>query len=83
MYRFRLLLFTKTAGIKYQKAHNITPQSGYVGALTRAVLNLGTTGVSTGTGATLIQNLQSQLNALLAQIAALKAISTATTSVSH
>ena len=34
-------LATKTALIKYQKANNITPASGYFGAKTRAAINAG------------------------------------------
>ncbi len=74
---------TKTAVIKYQKAHGITPASGYVGRLTRAVLNGGTIpqGVETTTATSstltdaqrtaLIQSLEAQLKVLMAEIDAM------------
>lgn len=64
---------TKSAVASYQKAHNINPASGYVGALTRAVLNGGTTPAASDEKASMIRKLQDQLKALLAKIAALTA----------
>ncbi len=53
----------------YQTAHGVTPQSGYVGPKTRAVLNQGTTpGVSDEQRSLLIQSLQEQVNALIAKL---------------
>ena len=58
----------------YQSAHGITPQSGYVGPKTRAVLNLGSTPTSADEQkAFLVQQLQNELKTLLAQIAAMSA----------
>ncbi len=51
----------------YQKAHGISPQSGYVGPLTRAVLNNGTTPMSDAQSIE-IEGLQAQLAALMAQL---------------
>ncbi|OHB17729.1 MAG: hypothetical protein A2749_01675 [Parcubacteria group bacterium RIFCSPHIGHO2_01_FULL_45_26] len=51
---------TKAAVIKYQAAHGISPQSGYVGPLTRAQLNLSTTAVMS----------DEQINTLIAQLTA-------------
>lgn len=71
---------TKAAVKLYQKANGI-PQTGNVGPLTRAALNAGTipttpetTGTTTGTTAVslTVSNLQSQLNALIAELAGLK-----------
>ena len=63
---------TKTGVKKFQTANNINP-TGYVGPLTRAVLNKGSS-------PTLLQELQSQLAALMAKLAGLQtATSTATT----
>jgi peptidoglycan hydrolase-like protein with peptidoglycan-binding domain len=43
---------TKAAVIKYQAAHHISPQSGFVGPLTRAELNKGSAPASGGTSGT-------------------------------
>lgn len=63
---------TESAVKQYQAAHGITPQSGYVGPKTRAELNKGTTPTLTDEQkALIIQNLQQQLEILLAKIAEL------------
>jgi peptidoglycan hydrolase-like protein with peptidoglycan-binding domain len=63
---------TKAAVIKYQAAHSITPQSGYVGPLTRASLNAGTTPTTSDEQRSLlIQSLQQQLAVLLQKIQSL------------
>jgi hypothetical protein len=60
---------TKAAVVKYQTAHGITPQSGYVGPKTRTVLNAGTTPtMSDEQRSLLIAELEAKLEALLAQI---------------
>ena len=65
---------TRAAVAAYQKAHGITPAVGYFGAITRASFNLGVTPtMSQEQRALLLQSLQAQLNALLLQIAQLKA----------
>ncbi|MBI2030116.1 peptidoglycan-binding protein, partial [Candidatus Kaiserbacteria bacterium] len=70
---------TTTAVAAYQKAHGVS-NSGYVGTKTRAVLNGETPSImSDEQKALLIQQLQAQLQALLAKIAAL----TGATSTSH
>ena len=55
---------TSAAVQKYQKAHGVSPQSGFVGPLTRAVLNQGTNGAATST----LQSLQQQLLTLQARL---------------
>ena len=65
---------TRAAVAAYQSAHGITPTAGYFGPITRASFNLGVT--PTGADeqrALLLQSLQQQLAAILAQIAAMKA----------
>jgi hypothetical protein len=70
---------TKAAVVKYQKTHGISPASGYVGPKTRTILNQGVTPTTTDEQKSLlIAQLQKQLQALMAQIAALQASSTAT-----
>jgi parallel beta-helix repeat protein len=60
---------TQAAVIAFQKAHGITPAVGYVGPITRAQLNLGTTPtMSDEQRSLLIQSLKNQLQAILAQI---------------
>jgi peptidoglycan hydrolase-like protein with peptidoglycan-binding domain len=60
---------TKAAVIKYQAAHGVSPQSGYVGPLTRAELNKGSTPtMSDEQRSLLIAELQAKLQTLLAQI---------------
>ena len=61
------------AGVKaYQSAHGISPQSGYVGSMTRAVLNQGAMPVANDEQrALMIQSLQQQLAGLLAALKAM------------
>ena len=55
---------TLAAVIAYQKAHGISPAAGYVGSLTRAVLNKGATGAPVATGKSNLST--SQANAIIA-----------------
>ncbi|MBI5004416.1 peptidoglycan-binding protein [Candidatus Kaiserbacteria bacterium] len=72
---------TKVAVIAYQQAHSITPALGYVGTLTRAALNGGTT--LSDEKASMIKKLQDQLKALLAKITALQTTSTTSTTTTQ
>ncbi len=69
---------TKAAVEKYQAANNITPRSGYVGPLTRGVLNRGVLPTTSESNAMLIAQLQAQLQTLEAEIATMEASSTVT-----
>jgi len=62
---------TKAAVVKFQAAESISPTSGYVGPLTRAVLNQGVTPTTQQENASVLQSLESELQGLLKQIAAL------------
>jgi len=73
---------TKAAVVKYQAAHSISPTSGYVGPLTRAELNKGSTPSMTDEQkSVLLAQLLTEVQSLQAQLAALTASSTTSTSL--
>lgn len=64
-------MLTRAAVIKYQAAHGVSA-TGYVGPMTRAILNKGIASSTTQDPATLIANLMLQVQKLQAQLAALR-----------
>ncbi len=68
---------TKEAVIKYQKANNIVPATGYFGPMTRASINSKLTlGMPVSDKSAQIQALQAQIDALLKQLAILQSAGT-------
>jgi peptidoglycan hydrolase-like protein with peptidoglycan-binding domain len=62
---------TKAAVEAYQAANNISPSSGYIGSLTRAILNQGVTPTAAQEQSSVLNNLYAELTTALKNLAAL------------